>query len=72
MNLIFSYSISDDHKFYQAGHTFIGAAEDKKGNEVHVFLKMESTLCWQNKREVDHLAEMLSQIRKDERKDRGC
>ncbi|AFQ22211.1 hypothetical protein My1_052 [Pectobacterium phage My1] len=38
MNLLLSYCHNDDIKFYEQGHLFLGAAEDKGVGEVHVWL----------------------------------
>lgn len=37
MNLVFSYSSDEDKKLDAAGFTFLGAARDSHGSEVHVF-----------------------------------
>lgn len=36
---MFSYSVTDDHFLASKGHTFLGAALDNKGREVHVFMR---------------------------------
>lgn len=38
MNLLFSYSVKEDQAANDAGYTFLGAAEDNQGGEVHVFM----------------------------------
>ena len=38
-NILFSYSMADDHAFQLKGHSFMGVALDEKGHEVHVFMK---------------------------------
>ncbi len=37
MNLVFSYSQSEDYAYRDLGYEFLGAASDPNGNEVHVF-----------------------------------
>jgi len=37
MNLLFSYSVSEDYAAVNLGYKFLGAGFDKEGNEVHVF-----------------------------------
>jgi len=37
MNLLFSYTVQEDHTASLHGYKFLGAGYDDKGNEVHVF-----------------------------------
>jgi hypothetical protein len=43
MNLIFSYSVSEDEQLETEGHIFLGAGEDRNGREVHVFLDKDKS-----------------------------
>ncbi len=38
-NLIFSYTVEQDHALNNAGHVFLGVAHDNNDEEVHVFLR---------------------------------
>jgi hypothetical protein len=40
-NLVFSYTVKDDHELSGQGLKFLGAGQDELGVEVHVFEKVE-------------------------------
>ena len=47
MNILFSYSVNDDHMFEKEDHIFLGVGKGQNG-EVHVWLDKNSTFAEQH------------------------
>lgn len=57
MNLIFSYSVTEDKLLLENGHIFIGAGYDQGNSEVHIFLKKDECFPEQD---IDAIRDMAN------------